>query len=103
MCEDVLVRVCACLCGCGCVCGCVCFNSCGGASVPLRVGVCMCVYVGACVCGCVCGACVYGCMCERVGGCVCVGTWVWHGAYVVHVCLCWRVCVRGLLRVWERV
>ena len=58
--------------------------------------------------------CVYGCMCgrdvwERVCGCVVVGAFVGVGAFVclvacvVYVCVCSSVCVRGLLRVLERV
>ena len=43
------------------------------------------------------------CGCVGVGSCVDVGAFVWLGDCVVHVCVCWRVCVGGLLRVWERV
>ena len=43
------------------------------------------------------------CGCVGVGACAGVDAFVCLGACVVHVCVCWRVCVRGILRVWERV
>ena len=64
------------------MCGFVCV--CGGVHVWERVWVRLCGCVGVCAC-------------MGVGAFVCLG------ASVVHVCVCCRVCVRRLLRVWYGV
>ena len=44
------------------------------------------------------------CGCVGVGACVGVGVGacVGLGSCVMHECMCWRVCMRVLERVWQR-
>ena len=75
------------------------------------MSVCVCVWVcvDACVVRVSMSGCVGSCVCVRVFGCLGVGPCMGVGACVclracvVHMWLCWRVCVRVLVHVRERV